>query len=124
MKADGTGQCRNGQAQGHPWREGSALLRHVIAEVTLGDEHERGKERRRTMEQVYMMTWTSSLGPRLISVAEDSSPHPGSCPGLCFGNILPKMWEEGDCRLRRRLRDVESVRDILGRGGGQQACFP
>lgn len=35
---------------------GQALLRHVIAEVTLGDEHERGKERRGTMEQVYMMT--------------------------------------------------------------------
>lgn len=57
MKADGTGQCRNGQAQGHPWRKGSALLRHVIAEVTLGDEHERGKGEKEPMEQVcYMMT--------------------------------------------------------------------
>ena len=48
-------------------------------------------------------------------------PHPGSCLGLCFGSILPKMWEEGDGRLRRRLRGVGSVRDILVSGGGQQA---
>ena len=83
-----------------------------------------GEERRGMMEQVCMMTWISSLGPCLTAVAEDSSPHPGSCPGLCFGSILLKMWEEGDCRLRRRLRGVGSVRDILGSGGGQQACFP
>ena len=27
---------QEGQAQGHPWRKGSALLRHVMAAVTLG----------------------------------------------------------------------------------------
>ena len=32
-----------------------------------------GEERRGMMEQVYMMTWISSLGPRLTAVAEDSS---------------------------------------------------
>lgn len=83
-----------------------------------------GEEGRGMMEQVYMMTWTSFLGPHLISVAEDSSPNLGSCLGLCFGSILPKMWEEGDCRLRTRLRGVGSVRHMLGSGGGQQACFP
>lgn len=82
-----------------------------------------GEEGRGMMEQVYMMTWTSFLGPHLISVAEDSSPYPGSCLGLCFGSILHKMWEEGDCRLRTRLKGVGSVRDMRS-GGGQQACFP
>lgn len=76
------------------------------------------------MEQVCVMPWTSSFGPPLISVAEDSSQHPSSCLGLCFGGNPSKTCEEGNCRLRTRYGGVESVRGILGSSGRWLEFFP